>query len=396
MNTCKIEIFNDDGSLNQLQERHNYLVPAIDDIQKSMARLVFTYGGVNSPATFPTQGRLFDIFRYLILTNNSDAVDTSKSLFDSETIVGTAEKITGYSGTDPLRGTINLTETEVVNSQAKYVFDFGTDKANGTFQSIFFSESIDLSTIRAFNDTKKGIDSANTYIGICSDATYIYLLTTSTTIDRYLKSDYSFVDTITLGTAPTSTPRDICTDGTNFYMTISSAIYKCQLDGTFVAEYSAGTSNNGGITYRATDGLLYFMITSQLYTISTTGTGSTVVGSAGDAYTDLAISNDNEILGLSSTTLTKVDHSTASNEVYLTFYRTPYGIDNEDSTGLLAITGELQYSTNLTDFSSTENFGISQVITSERFNVSNRVRLDSPVTKNNTQTMKVTFTFDFS
>lgn len=41
-----------------------------------------------------------------------------------------------YSGTNPLRGTLNSAETKDLENGRRYVWDFGTDKANGTIRSI--------------------------------------------------------------------------------------------------------------------------------------------------------------------------------------------------------------------------------------------------------------------
>lgn len=75
-------------------------------------------------------------FDKLSLTDNKESVSDDELLLPGNEI-GWAN-YEEYVGTDQTRGTINSNETEWSNKQLKLVFDFGTDKANGTFQTIGF------------------------------------------------------------------------------------------------------------------------------------------------------------------------------------------------------------------------------------------------------------------
>lgn len=395
MNNLKVQLFNaKTGALEHEENSHNYLVPAIDDIMKAMSRLVITQGARYLNEGFAVNARAFDPFRYLVLTNNSDAVDTNESLFDSETVIGYAYKVQTYSGTDVLRGSINAVESNVNHDSATYIFDFATDKSNGTFQSLFFSESQTLATTRVYNETKQGLFT-NSSNCLCDDGTYIYFPTSSTTIERYLVSDYSYVDEITLSQAVTNTIKDITTDGTHLYTIQSSYVAKYTLAGTFVGEYSVGNANNNSIVYRSGDGLLYLGQSSGLYSLTTSGASLTYIGSIGTTPSALGKTNNDELLIVAGGSMYVNNFTLTSFEFYANTTGAILGVSNEDSTKVIAFTSESQYVNNIDDSPDTK-YGLSEIKTSERFNVGSRIRLDAPVTKTNSQTMKITYTFNFS
>lgn len=88
-------------------------------------------------------------FNTLILTDYNGA-ESSAEKYVKGTLIGWADKDTAYAGVDAQRGTINLTESEYTfNMQEqkitlKFVFDFPTNAANGTFQSIYWSRNPSL------------------------------------------------------------------------------------------------------------------------------------------------------------------------------------------------------------------------------------------------------------
>lgn len=86
-----------------------------------------------------------DLFNFIYLT---DALKPESAASErvSGNIIGYAHRGQTYSGSDTQRGTINLAETrmEVRNNKVRvnFVFDFPTHAANGTFESIFWSDDI--------------------------------------------------------------------------------------------------------------------------------------------------------------------------------------------------------------------------------------------------------------
>jgi hypothetical protein len=77
-------------------------------------------------------------FDALVLSNTGLAENADiKFLYGTK--VGWAEKTVAYAGVDNLRGTINLSETTFNEpNNFHYVFDFSTNAANGTFDTIFW------------------------------------------------------------------------------------------------------------------------------------------------------------------------------------------------------------------------------------------------------------------
>lgn len=90
-------------------------------------------------------------FEYLLLTNYNGNEDAEIMAYRGA-LVGYASKSTAYSGTDILRGTINSVETQLdINGTGllHFVFDFPTNVANGTFQSVWWGQKnkVDTTTI---------------------------------------------------------------------------------------------------------------------------------------------------------------------------------------------------------------------------------------------------------
>ncbi|MCQ4922181.1 hypothetical protein NE686_03735 [Tissierella carlieri] len=83
-------------------------------------------------------------FNYIYLTD-SDKPENINEQRVIGNIIGYAGRNTTYSGNDPIRGTINRSETkfEVTDNKIKinFVFDFPTHAANGRIESIYWAES---------------------------------------------------------------------------------------------------------------------------------------------------------------------------------------------------------------------------------------------------------------
>lgn len=75
-------------------------------------------------------------FEKIVLTDNSTPVSLDAKVFPGNEISYADSE--AYAGTDPLRGTINVNESYNDGEKLVLVFDFATDKANGTFQTVGF------------------------------------------------------------------------------------------------------------------------------------------------------------------------------------------------------------------------------------------------------------------
>jgi hypothetical protein len=77
------------------------------------------------------------LFQNIVLTNYIGAEDAN-NFFISGDIIGWAARQGGYVGADVQRGTINIAESSRDYGEFKFVFDFPTHAANGTFRSIWW------------------------------------------------------------------------------------------------------------------------------------------------------------------------------------------------------------------------------------------------------------------
>lgn len=99
--------------------------------------------------------RIFnDPFELITLTGATHGEEPLEEWLPRGNIVGEASTTSSYSGSDPLRGTINRAESFSQMGHLRLVFDWGTHAGNGTFQSIYFrpSSSYGLTTSADYFD----------------------------------------------------------------------------------------------------------------------------------------------------------------------------------------------------------------------------------------------------
>lgn len=108
--------------------------------------------------------------RWLLLTNNTDEENPNYKYLKGE-IIGYADGWNTYSGTDVLKGSLNTSETTVSEWNKHFVIDFPTHAANGTFQSIYWTQYFGT---RVMQD--EVIMSGLTNIGcICANETFLFV-----------------------------------------------------------------------------------------------------------------------------------------------------------------------------------------------------------------------------
>lgn len=170
-------------------------------------------------------------FQKLILTNHSGVEDAdSKAVLGG--LVGYADKTTAYAGVDILKGTINLTETVLdVNGDGllHFVFDFPTNAANGTFQTIWWSnvtlnEPSNINYITGISScfyyngevysskynvkydkylqNQQAWSSPLTGSAFCHDGEFLWSITESGVLRKYNKDFSKLLETVTLISPP--------------------------------------------------------------------------------------------------------------------------------------------------------------------------------------------------
>ncbi|OPJ55480.1 hypothetical protein [Clostridium oryzae] len=195
-------------------------------------------------------------FRVMVLTTG-DIAEDPYDYFTWGSILGYADSLYAYSGSDNLRGSINKSETTRSTSTRHYVMDFPTNAANGTFKSIYWmggassdtnAQSPRINPVYAKKTLEAG--GSGTYLpsyNLCTDETNLYVLKTGSTIlyvyDKVTGTKKSNV------TLPISV-KAIAYDGTNFWILISDGSFK-KLDKNFavVASYSKSATIPGDLVY---------------------------------------------------------------------------------------------------------------------------------------------------
>lgn len=117
-------------------------------------------------------------FGYLLLTNYN-GVEDAELKGPRGAIIGYADKITPYSGPDTLKGTINSLETKLDTEGTgllHFVFDFPTSAANGTFQSLWWTQKYYYSLVYS-ELTISGIDGAKLIFSSSYTKGYVFLTT---------------------------------------------------------------------------------------------------------------------------------------------------------------------------------------------------------------------------
>lgn len=110
-------------------------------------------------------------FQYLLLTDYTQAENADQD-FVQGNLIGWADKTTPYAGSDNSRGTINQTETKLDadgSGLLHFVFDFSTNAANGTFQTIWWAIGTGNQLIN-----NGGPSPQAGQFGLCCDENYVY------------------------------------------------------------------------------------------------------------------------------------------------------------------------------------------------------------------------------
>lgn len=132
----KVELFEDDKVVEEINT-HNFISKGVlDTIFKAKMRDVFTDKRV-------TGGTLIsdwfeDAFSQISLTTANHPESPETEWLRAGELIGYAYSDITYSGSSPLQGGYNSTESFTRPEHVRMVFDFPTNVANGTFESVYF------------------------------------------------------------------------------------------------------------------------------------------------------------------------------------------------------------------------------------------------------------------
>ena len=346
----------------------------------------------------------FGFLNYLYLTDNAETIAATDRLVKGA-VTGYASRAI-YSGTDVLRGTLNQNETLFMRSGLKAVFDFATDRANGVHKSIFWADDITTSYNKFASLEDSGIQYSFTriYNRLAESSDGYFYGSSGTTLYKIDPTTLAEIATYTLPATPTYNGMFDVNDGLCIFTTGPSAttLYVFTLaDSTSTTKTLPVASSSycgalvGGVFY-------YPSGSSKVY-----------------AYNISAGTNTSKtpgISGLSPDTIIR-----CGNALYITkhsadalIFAYDYSANTNTSTGVLRPLGDVDGTTLCNSYSLAGRLWQMRRITSyngtspfykytlQKLNLSlapaNMITgklLDTPITKDSTQTMKVTYTISF-
>ena len=381
----KVELFEGNKKVDEVNT-HNFIAKAVlTDIFKMAMKSLFTQNR-------KTGGRkiyddINDIFKCMHLTDATHAEDPENEWLVQGNEIGYALSDATYVGSDVLRGSYNEVESFTTGKKVRMVFDFPTHVANGTFRSIYFSNrgsafTTSLNTSALLFEMvpiPNGTNLGTVTIKKHTDKIY-RLRSDNKTLDIF-DQQYNLLNSITL---PYTDNYDFeIVDNYIYFVTTASAraVYKMPI-ADFVSNeiVATGYSNAGGICYDLAKE--QFIITRN---------------SGGTSTSAITIRRYNKTFNL----LTAIDITNFSaNRSGLRLY----AIDNQ-----VILNNRLLISDDkITDVELSQSGYITGVLNGQfamqvaasnplylipKAQIGSRCLLDEPITKQPTQTMKITYDF---
>lgn len=186
-----------------------------------------------SVANLTGQSWTVNMFGNLILTDYTGAEDAANRYVRGG-IVGWANKSTAYAGADAYKGTINIASTDYTNlATIKFVFDWPTTAANGTFRTLWWTPARMDSVGTVINysyslpNINSGIPSSFNVNGngrVCVKGDGFYYIPSSATTSIYKSTKtpgnivYSAGVLVKNISGDDSAPKGVEWDGTNFWV----------------------------------------------------------------------------------------------------------------------------------------------------------------------------------
>lgn len=155
------------GKMLDLCEGHNFISVDCIALLKRLQKLYFAQ---NNPVMYmqqvsltPNDNQDMDIdgaFKWLYLSDSTNAESPTTETGIPGNIVGYANRLP-YSGTDIMRGAINQNESYANDDKCRWVWDFATDRANGTIGSVGLCRAIVPSPFSLENITPSSMTEMN-------------------------------------------------------------------------------------------------------------------------------------------------------------------------------------------------------------------------------------------
>jgi hypothetical protein len=352
-----------------------------------------------------TNASSWGFLKNLILTDNAAAVAATDRRVPGN-LTGFATRYP-YAGANITQGSINMTETRFTKSGIKTVFDFATDKGNGTHRSVFWADGLisAYNNYASFEDPGFAYSPARTYSNFAESNDGYFYGNVGSTLYKIDPTTFAEVATYTLPAAPSSSGIFDVTDGicvftptygstTLYVFTLadSSNITKTLPGGSTSYCYGGGLVN--GILYYAggNDTVYAYNIAAGTYT-SKAPSGVGTINVCLRCGTTLAIMGGN-----ASAKCSFYDYATntaTGTECYTPVDR----VDGQSACNTYSLTGKLWHPRKISCYGSDSIYSVYAIhkldLNNGRANMITGKLLDAPITKDNTQTMKVTYTISF-
>ena len=376
----KVELMDISGEVIHKQETENFIAKPVQKIYDELMRDVFTYNRGTGKHRFADI--YFDPFNSLELTDATHPEDPQNEWVRAGKSIGYAFTSDSYSGTSTLRGSYNLVESFTNREQVHIVVDFPTHAGIGTFQSIYFMAGRNnLST----NTNSKFTN--NQYYKIVKHNGVVYAFfneDTNNTLYILNEKTYVLEKSIPLG----QNYYDFCMVGNKIYFITRTELYSANISNPSetTIEKDDFSSNAYGINYNPTTGRWFISTGSEIYmydsswNLLSTYTGLNYYGSRINKI--IAVTEEGIITSYGDFIHTGGTYD--GQIVRIASISTSSSSDNNRLAGV--VEGYLLYS--FTGSGSTRGLYKIPLI-----NIGSRALLDEPVTKGNTQTMKITYDF---
>lgn len=397
------------GKLAQRSEGHNLFTNyGLERFRKYCAAAIGVQFGANkyfdenqtdeANAAYGLNSGEFGFMKYLYLSDNENAITADMARIPG-TVTGFATRAP-YTGTDTTRGEINMNECAFTHDKLKAVFDFSTDKANGIHKSVFWADrASDLyNTYGSIEAPDLEASFARAYTNVAESSDGYFYGFDGTNLYKIDPTTFAEVATYTLPASPAAQSMFDVTDG-YCYFTINTAsttlyIFKLSDSTNTTITLPAVSSLWGGAVV---DGYLYYPYSgNRIYkiNISTAASEYKSIGSGALYYVHRS-ANQLYVHGDTNAIIYLYDY--AANTLTDTLCKSP-GSGNLFCNSY-SLTNKLWYKRSTTSYYGTTNGTINTLY---KFNpakpaanmITGRL-LETPITKDNTQTMKVTYTINF-
>lgn len=343
-------------------------------IQSKIIQAILAGGSVSTP------NLANDFWQIMLWSTTNPEIDESFPLLGN--LVGWSN-IQTYSGSDTLRGTINIAETSIITdaegiyTRLHLVFDWPTHAANGTFQTIIFSPVTDpVAALKLFSISN--IVGPDIYpYDLEWDGSNLWVAGDNTGKVYKINPDTGAV--ITTFNNQGGAPRGVTWDGTNLWTAeiINAGIYKINPDtGEVISSIVPPTTYPTGLAWDGTNLWVVAVDTNRIYQLNPT---------TGDVISYFAIPSNSAGLTWDGSNLWLSNMSTKL--IYIIDPNTGTTFNSyANISGGLTLAGNILFAANI---------GSNVIYKILRTMYSTRTLLPTPISKSSANTMKVHYDFVF-